>query len=58
MKRREIIKKLEQNGYVLKKHISNHDIYWNSEVKKTISVERHREINAALADELLKESRS
>ncbi|MCL2420528.1 MAG: type II toxin-antitoxin system HicA family toxin [Defluviitaleaceae bacterium] len=55
MKRREIIKKLEQSGYVLKKHISSHDIYWNEAAKKTISIERHREINNTLATELLKE---
>jgi len=58
MKRREIIKKLEQNGYTLKRHISNHDIYWNAEIKKTISIDRHREISNTLAAELLKEAQS
>ena len=56
MKRRELIKRLEKNGYVLKRHINNHDIYWNEKNKKTVPVEKHREINNVLANVILEEA--
>ncbi len=35
------IKELDKNGYILKRHGANHDIYYNPETKKTIPVKRH-----------------
>lgn len=35
------LKDLENNGYVLKRHGANHDIYYNAEKKITIPVKRH-----------------
>jgi len=56
MKRREIIKMLEDNGFILKRNGANHDIYWNSLTKKTVPVGRHREIDDDLAKEIFKEA--
>jgi len=56
MKRRDIIKRLEQNGFVFKRYGSNHDIYWNPETKRTVPVERHKEIDEILAKEIFKEA--
>lgn len=52
MKRRELIKKLEQNGFVLTRHGGNHDVY----VKGTVEliVPRHREINEITAKQILR----
>lgn len=35
------IKALEANGFVLKRHGANHDVYFNAETKQTIPVKRH-----------------
>lgn len=39
--RKITIKTLEVNGYSLKRHGANHDLYFNPETKKTIPVKRH-----------------
>ncbi|MEE3333391.1 MAG: type II toxin-antitoxin system HicA family toxin [Ruminococcus sp.] len=52
MKRTDLIKLLEKNGYFLKRHGSNHDIYSNGEYKETIP--RHKEINEQLAKAIIK----
>ena len=56
MKRREIIKRLEDNGFVFDRHGTNHDIYYNENTKKMVPVGRHREIDDMLAKEILKEA--
>jgi mRNA interferase HicA len=56
MKRRDIIKRLEESGFVFDRHGSNHDIYYNKETKKRVPVGRHREIEETLAKEILKEA--
>lgn len=38
---KETIKMLKSNGYELKRHGANHDLYFNPESKKTIPVKRH-----------------
>jgi mRNA interferase HicA len=43
MKRRDLIKKLEANGWYFERHGANHDIYTNGVRKEAI--ERHREIS-------------
>lgn len=39
--RKITVKKLEANGYSLKRHGANHDLYYNLETGKTIPVKRH-----------------
>ncbi len=39
--RKITIKTLESNGYELKRHGANHDLYFNPTTKKTIPVKRH-----------------
>ena len=52
MKRSELVRRLEQNGWYLLRHGSNHDIYTNGTKKETI--ERHREIPEKLAKTIIK----
>ncbi|MCL2198597.1 MAG: type II toxin-antitoxin system HicA family toxin [Defluviitaleaceae bacterium] len=54
MKRRDLIKKLEQNGWHLERHGSKHDIYTNGTKREAIS--RQVEINEILAKKILKRS--
>ena len=56
MKRRDVVKKLEENGFVFDRHGSNHDIYYNEATKKRVPVGRHREIDDLLAKEIFKEA--
>lgn len=39
--RKITIKTLERNGYYMKRHGANHDLYFNPDSKKTIPVKRH-----------------
>lgn len=39
--RKKTIKMLEQNGFSLKRHGTNHDLYFNQKLKLTIPVKRH-----------------
>ena len=54
MKRRDLIKKLEQSGCALVRHGGNHDWYRNSETGESQPVPRHREINEMLARRIIK----
>ena len=54
MKRREIEKTLGQNGFELKRHGSNHDIYQKGQT--IIEVPRHKEINEDTAKSILKKA--
>ena len=52
MKRRELIKLLEKNGWYIKRNCGNHDLYTNG-----ISVEpipRHPDIRERLARDIIK----
>ena len=55
MKRRDLIRHLEQQGCVLLREGANHTIYVNPAVKKTSSVPRHTEINNDLARKICKD---
>lgn len=55
MKRRDLIRHLEQHGCVLLREGANHTIYVNPAVKKTSSVPRHSEINNELARKICKD---
>ncbi|MCL2224973.1 MAG: type II toxin-antitoxin system HicA family toxin [Defluviitaleaceae bacterium] len=52
MKRRDLIRKLEQNGWYFMRHGSNHDIYTNG--KRIEPVGHHREIDDTLAKKILR----
>ncbi|MCL2353250.1 MAG: type II toxin-antitoxin system HicA family toxin [Defluviitaleaceae bacterium] len=52
MKRRDLIKKLEKNGWYLLRHGANHDIYTNGLRNEPIG--RHIEIDEKLAKKILK----
>ena len=56
MKRRDIIAKLEANGWYLKRNGANHDIYWNGQTHRPVSVKRHREIPDREAEEIFKQA--
>lgn len=56
MKRKDVIRRLEENGYVLKRHGANHDIYFSAAARKTIPVKRHGEIDDLTAAEIFKEA--
>ena len=52
MKRRDLIKKLEQNGWYFLRAGTNHDIYSNG--KRIEPIGRHIEIDEELAKKILK----
>ena len=55
MKRRDLIKKLENNGWYLERHGSKHDIYTNGKSSEPIS--RQKEIDEELAKKILRRNR-
>ena len=52
MRRRDLIKKLEEAGFVFKEHGGNHDTYKRG--SDTEQIPRHREINEITAKKILK----
>jgi mRNA interferase HicA len=50
VKRRELIRELENAGCYLKRHGGNHDIYTNPKNGKTAPVPRHAEIKDSLCE--------
>ncbi len=52
MKRRDLIKLLERNGWYLKRNGAGHDVYAKGNQRE--SVERHREIPEPLAQAIIK----
>lgn len=52
LKRRDLVKKLESNGWWLLRQGANHDIYTNGE--KNEPIPRHREISEMLAQAIIK----
>ena len=52
MKRNDLVKKLEDGGFIFERHGGSHDIYIKGKVKETIP--RHKEINERLAKAILK----
>jgi mRNA interferase HicA len=54
MKRRDLIKKLEEMGCVMLRHGSRHDWYHNPETKESQPVPRHREIKEHLARNIIR----
>lgn len=54
MKRRELIRKLEDLGCVLVRHGGNHDWYTNPKTKNSQPVPRHSEIHEGLAKSIIR----
>ncbi len=54
MKRRELLRRLQQAGCVLLRSGGNHDIYMNAKTGKKQPVPRHGEIDEHLARHILR----
>lgn len=54
MKRRDLIKKLEEMGCVFVRHGGKHDWYQNPKTKVSQAIPRHREIKEQLAKHIIK----
>ena len=54
MKRRDLVKVLEEMGCVLMRHGGNHDWYTNPRTKQSQPVPRHNEINEHLARSIIR----
>lgn len=54
MKRRDLIRKIEETGAVFIRHGGKHDWYQNPKTKMSQPVPRHTEINEHLAKSILK----
>ena len=52
MRRRDLIKKLESNGWYLERNGANHDIYRNG--NNTEMIPRHSEIKEQMAKAIIK----
>lgn len=55
MKRRDLVRHLEQQGCEHLREGAKHTIYVNRKVRKTSSVPRHREINEYLARKICRD---
>jgi predicted RNA binding protein YcfA (HicA-like mRNA interferase family) len=55
MKRRALIRHLENHGCLFLREGTKHTIYWNPRVRKTSSVPRHTEIPEPLARKICKD---
>jgi len=54
VKRRDLVRYLEENGFSLLREGKNHSIYTNN--KKTIPVKRHKYLDRITANELCKQA--
>jgi predicted RNA binding protein YcfA (HicA-like mRNA interferase family) len=54
MKRRDLVKKIENMGCVFIRHGGKHDWYQNPKTKVSQPVPRHRKINENLARHIMK----
>jgi len=54
VKRRDLIRYLEENGFVLLREGKSHSIYTND--KETIPVKRHKSLDRITANELCKQA--
>lgn len=54
VKRRELVKYFEQNGFYLLREGGNHSIYTNG--SKAVPVKRHRQFERITANELCKQA--
>ena len=54
MKRKDLIRKLEEMGCIFIRHGGNHDWYQNPRTKLAQPVPRHNEVNENLAKHIIK----
>jgi len=54
MKRRDLIRRLEELGCVLVRHGAKHDFYTNFNTRQSQPVPRHNEINERLARSIIR----
>jgi mRNA interferase HicA len=54
VKRRDLVKHFEQNGFYLLREGGNHSIYTNE--NKVLPIKRHRQLNRITANELCKQA--
>ena len=54
MKRKDLVRKLEQMGCLLARHGRRHDWYTNPQTKASQPVPRHTEINEHLARHIIR----
>ena len=54
MKRRDLIKQLEEMGCIFIRHGGKHDWYQNPKTKVSQAIPRHREIKKQLAKHIIK----
>ena len=54
MKRRDLVKKLEEMGCVFVRHGGKHDYYTNYKTRQSQPIPRHNEINERLARSIIK----
>ncbi len=54
VKRRDLVKYFEQNGFYLLREGGNHSIYTNDQ--KVVPVQRHRQFDRITANELCKQA--
>ncbi len=54
VKRRDLIRYLEKNGFYLLREGGNHSIYTND--KKVVPVKRHKQLDRITANELCKQA--
>lgn len=52
MKQKDLIKRLENGGFVFERHGASHDVYVRGSQRETVP--RHKEINEILARAILK----
>ncbi|MGH2373073.1 MAG: type II toxin-antitoxin system HicA family toxin [bacterium] len=55
MKRRDLVRHLEEHGCELLREGSNHSIYVNRAARRSSAVPRHREINDFLARKICRD---
>lgn len=55
MKRKDVIRHLNENGCILKREGGSHSVFYNALNKKTSTVPRHNEINDFLVRKICKD---
>lgn len=55
MKRRELVRHLEQHGCELLREGAKHTVYVNRKARKSSTIPRHREINEGLARKICRD---
>jgi len=55
MKRKDVIRHLNENGCILKREGGSHSVFYNSANKKTSTVPRHNEVNDFLFRKICKD---